>query len=235
MTNSAASRLIETRGVTLISFDLDDTLVDTDAAAPARFEAVLRAVVDAAPATDRALLTRAHQRALKADPVVEGRLGAFFATLGVTVDSPVGQAARRAYNEVLPDVLEWMDGAPELLARLRGRYRLGIVTNGPSEIQRPKLDKFNLASLVDAVIVSGEVGVHKPDAAIFAHLLHATGVPAGSAAHIGDSLSADVAGAHAAGMTALWLPPRHRAAEERAAEVAPPDAVLASLSDLASL
>mgnify|MGYP000231633514 CR=1 FL=1 len=53
------------------------------------------------------------------------------------------------------------------LAALRPHYRLGLVTNGPSRMQRPKIEQFRLGDYLDPLIVSEEVGVAKPDPAIF--------------------------------------------------------------------
>lgn len=229
---SDAARLIEERGIALISFDLDDTLVDTDGAAPVRVDAAVRRAVEVIEGVDRDLLELARDRAVAADPVVDGRLAVFFDVLGMEGDSEAGRAIRAAYNAPLPEVLEWVEGAPELLARLRGRFRLAVVTNGPSEIQRPKVAKFGLEDLVDHIVVSGEVGAHKPDPAIFRHLLREAGVDPRAAMHVGDSLHSDVTGAHAAGMSAVWFPPRHRKPEPLTEDAPRPDAILASLADL---
>lgn len=232
---SEAARLIAERGITLISFDLDDTLVDSDGAAPVRLDAAARRASEVIPGLAADLLVEARSRALAADPVVQGRLQVFFGTLGVEFDSEPARAIRAAYNELLPAVLQWTEGAPELLVRLRGRYRLAIVTNGPTTIQRPKVDKFRLSELVDHIVVSGEVGVDKPDPAIFQHLLREAGTVAERAVHIGDSLQSDIAGANAAGMGAIWFPPQHRT-PERLVEGGPrPDAILRALSELADL
>ena len=57
-----------------------------------------------------------------------------------------------------------------------------------------------LASLLDATLTSAELGVAKPDPAIFARALAVAGVEARRAVHVGDSLEHDVAGALAAGV-----------------------------------
>ncbi|MSQ41854.1 MAG: HAD family hydrolase [Dehalococcoidia bacterium] len=60
------------------------------------------------------------------------------------------------------------------------------------------------------------------------------GVPAAAALHVGDSLSADITGAQAAGFAAVWLPRRGAAAHDGAVEP-PPDAVIERLTDLLDL
>lgn len=104
-------------------------------------------------------------------------------------------AAHSLYAESL-DVLESLRDAG---------YLLGLITNGPSELQRSKIRTVAIESLFDAVIISGEVGWQKPQREIFAHALAAIGEPAAAAVHIGDNLVADIAGARGAGMTAIWI------------------------------
>jgi putative hydrolase of the HAD superfamily len=94
----------------------------------------------------------------------------------------------------------------EVLARARGRgIHTALITNGPSGLQRGKLAVAGLDDAFDAVIVSGEVGVRKPDPAIFALALEALAVAAGDALHVGDNPIADVRGARDAGLTAVWV------------------------------
>jgi putative hydrolase of the HAD superfamily len=62
-----------------------------------------------------------------------------------------------------------------------------------------------LAEYFDAVVVSGDLGIAKPDPSIFEHALEQLGVDAADAVMVGDSMSKDVEGALAAGMRAVWV------------------------------
>ncbi|HEY7833309.1 MAG TPA: HAD family hydrolase [Ktedonobacterales bacterium] len=94
----------------------------------------------------------------------------------------------------------------DALAGLRGRYRFGMITNGAPDLQRLKLAGTGLADWFDPVVVSGELGVGKPEAAIFAHALAlAGGVAPEAAVMIGDSWPRDVLGATSAGLRAVWI------------------------------
>ncbi|MDQ8020602.1 MAG: HAD family hydrolase [Moraxellaceae bacterium] len=98
------------------------------------------------------------------------------------------------------------DDAVPVLGELRRRgYAIGIVSNGQSRTQRAKIDNSALAGLVDAVTISGELGVDKPDARVFRHVLDQLGVAPDQAWFVGDDPRADVQGATAAGMRAIWL------------------------------
>src|SRR5207248_6567894 len=75
------------------------------------------------------------------------------------------------------------------------------------EEQRDKLEYCGRARFVDALVVSEEAGVLKPDPAIFQIALARLGADAAHAVMVGDSWAADVAGARAAGIRAIWFNP----------------------------
>ncbi len=107
-------------------------------------------------------------------------------------------AARRSGETIDPD-------ADHLLATLAPRYRLALLTNGAGDVQREKLSRTPFARHFAAIVVSVEVGVGKPDPRIFRIAAERLGVAPADAVYVGDSLVRDVAGAHAAGMRAVWL------------------------------
>lgn len=89
-----------------------------------------------------------------------------------------------------------------------------IVTNGPSSMQRAKIAAAGLEGRVSAIVVSGEVGVEKPDPAIFRAALDRAEVPAERACMVGDHPVNDVGGARAAGIQAVFLTNRWFTAPE---------------------
>ena len=90
-------------------------------------------------------------------------------------------------------------GAETDLRRLSEGHRLGVLTNGVTEWQRAKLAASGLERFFDAVVVSYEVGAHKPDPAAFR--VAEERLPADDYAMVGDS-DADVDGAEWVGWTA---------------------------------
>jgi putative hydrolase of the HAD superfamily len=62
-----------------------------------------------------------------------------------------------------------------------------------------------LGGYLSTVISSADVGLHKPDPRIFEVACQHLGVSASEAVHVGDHHYADVAGAMAAGMTAVLI------------------------------
>ena len=67
-----------------------------------------------------------------------------------------------------------------------GRW-LAVVTNGARDLQRDKLQTTGLEDHFDAIAVSGELGVAKPDPTIFRHTLDMLGVAPTRVWHVGDS------------------------------------------------
>lgn len=119
------------------------------------------------------------------------------------------RVARRKHHAKFPD-------ADDVLARLRPRFRLGIVTNGASDVQREKIRLGNLEYAFDAIVASGDLGVGKPDPSIFRHILGLLKLEASDVVMIGNSLTRDIAGARAAGIRSIWV-------DRENIEPAPPD------------
>ena len=129
----------------------------------------------------------------------------------------------------------WWHGArldPEaipLLDALRGRgLRVGLCSNAPYRVAslHAQLAFVGLAGHLDSITFSAEVGWRKPSPHIFDAAMEALGTDAATTVMVGDSETADIAGAHAAGMRAVLL----RRNGERGSGDA--DAVIAALSEL---
>jgi 2-haloacid dehalogenase len=128
------------------------------------------------------------------------------AELGLALD-PVEFSA--AYLRQLSTQAHLVDGALELVRGLAPAHRLAIITNGLSDVQRPRLARSQLAEHIGPVVISEEVGAAKPDPAIFAIALERMGRPdPRDVLVIGDSLSSDIAGGIAAGIDTCWFNPR---------------------------
>jgi putative hydrolase of the HAD superfamily len=106
-----------------------------------------------------------------------------------------GKADRwRAYDDVLP-----------ALMRLKERgHRLGIISNWDRRLAG-LLDGLGIAGLLDTIVSSAEVGLHKPDPRIFQLACDRVGVRPGEAVHVGDHHYADILGASAVGMIPVLI------------------------------
>ncbi len=108
------------------------------------------------------------------------------------------------YRTCLMRVCRPFEGVVGLLQSLRGRVKIGLLTNAYDGVeQRARIDQAGLTGLFDALVVSGEVGLFKPDPAVFLHVLNLLDVPAQQAVFVGDSIPYDIAGARSAGMQTI--------------------------------
>lgn len=205
-----------------VFFDLDGTLV-RDGAADAAAQAI-RALADRHPRIDADRLRSANGEVWescwreKGERWARGELPDDAVARGVwrltleRVEAPAA-VTRGLLEEAVSlhlaaerRTFTLFDETRGVLDELRRRgIRLGLITNGPSESQREKLRRVGIDGLFDLVIASGDVGVLKPDAAIFALAVRELGVPASASLHAGDNFDADVVGAHRAGLTAVWI------------------------------
>jgi putative hydrolase of the HAD superfamily len=105
---------------------------------------------------------------------------------------------RRARHEVFAEV-------PGALSCLAESYSMALVTNGAACLQREKLAASGLSEHFEAVVVSADLGVAKPDPSVFEHALSELGASSEYAVMVGDSIPKDVDGALAAGLSAVWV------------------------------
>jgi len=110
-------------------------------------------------------------------------------------------------------------GARQLLGDLRARgLRLAVVSNFDHRLHEV-LRQLALRPLLEAVVLPGDAGAAKPDAAIFHFALRLLAVAPAAALYVGDDPEEDIAAARAAGMTALRVEPGSGLAAVRAAVV----------------
>ncbi len=99
------------------------------------------------------------------------------------------------------------DTKPTLVALKQRGLRVGVISNFDARLY-DVLRALELLDYFDSIHISTEVGAAKPEAAIFAAALHDNQLIASQALHVGDSLRADVQGAQAVGLQAVWLNPQ---------------------------
>jgi HAD superfamily hydrolase (TIGR01509 family) len=111
----------------------------------------------------------------------------------------------QAFYEVMPDMWRpYQDTLPTLRELRRRGIRMALVSDVEADI-RPVMARCRLLELFDAVVLSCELGVVKPQAAIFQHALDALGAASGEALMVGDDPFGD-SGAAALGVRTLLLP-----------------------------
>jgi YjjG family noncanonical pyrimidine nucleotidase len=123
--------------------------------------------------------------------------------LGMPGD-PVALGAACAAN--LGNYADLLPGAEDFVRALHGRMKIALVSNGVSAIQRSRLAKCPLTPLFDAIVISEEAGVAKPDPRLLEIALEKLGCTDKSkAVMMGDSLSADIAAANNAGVDSIFF------------------------------
>jgi len=125
---------------------------------------------------------------------------------GVTPDDAVLADLLRVRYEAFLSVIQPIDGVPALLEKLRGRYRLGFLSNYPDgSAVRESIARSGIAAYFDSIVVSGDLGYCKPHPIVFAKLLEGLGLPAREVVYVGDNWLADVQGARRIGMKAIHM------------------------------
>jgi putative hydrolase of the HAD superfamily len=203
-----------------ILFDLDDTLADSSGTEELVWEGVADVILEYVPDVDREALRRRYMAVLE-DHYAELAAGRVdFVTFRrrrlADALSPWGEVSDGLLERYMAAKARIADEAqpfPEAIAVVRALrgigIRVGVLTNGPSDFQRRKLEVSGLGPELDAVAISGELGVAKPEPEAFAKALDLLGTRADETAMVGDSLENDVLGGIGAGLAAVvWMPGR---------------------------
>jgi putative hydrolase of the HAD superfamily len=198
MTLPATTTVLDPRP-TLVLFDLDRTIADYDGARLVRTQYAFEPHFDDRDRLDRAV----------ADALAHGGEGAdhfeqVLASHGIR-DPRLVEEARTRFMADLYRGLRLFEETLEVVAAVSQIAAVGLVTNGPTAIQRPKIELLEIEPLFPVIVVSEEAGVWKPDPGIFEIALERAGVAAADAIYVGDSAEHDVPGAHAAGLRAVWV------------------------------
>ena len=106
-----------------------------------------------------------------------------------------------------PGKKELIPFAKDLLNHVHGKYQLAIITNGFAEAQHTKLRASSIDHFFSKIIISEEIGYHKPDPRIFLQTAELLPTPIKDCLIIGDNVETDIAGAIASGMDCAYLNP----------------------------
>ena len=136
------------------------------------------------------------------------------------------------FLEAMAEICTPLPGARELVDALSGRVGLGIITNGFTDLQTVRLERTGFIGHFSPLVISEEVGVAKPDVAIFDHALAEMDHPERhKVLMVGDNPYADIRGGLDAGLHTCWL---NRDGRERPEGIEPHYQV-SSLSELQRL
>ena len=204
-------------GKDAVLFDLDDTLIDFQYSRRHGLRAVQKLLPGLAPVPLEELelvhdeelhanFLRTLGGSLSDDEARIERIAGVCRRYGLEPDERTVAEAAVAYAREQQSNVRPVPGVSELLHALRGRVKIGVITNGPSAQQRAKLERFDIdPSDLDALAISEEVGTTKPDPVIFRHALADLRLPPEQVTMVGDSWDNDVLPALGSGMAAVWL------------------------------
>lgn len=194
-------------------FDADGTLFDYDRAERAALAAALQQIGVAFQPEYLAAYRRVNHEVWQAlergqitpDVLKVRRFELLFQAVGVT-HSPADFSAR--YLNAIADCAVLIDGALEVVQALQARYRMAIVTNGLSLVQRRRFERSAIRDSVAEIVISEEIGAAKPAAEYFDATFARLGNPSKTEVlMIGDNWSSDIEGGVNYGLDTCWYNP----------------------------
>ncbi len=243
--------------VRAVVFDLFDTLVDLRfedlprheldgrwlPASTAELHAVvserapmeLGAFVDTMTSLDKELHAPRYREGREVS--TDERFAALVAQLGID-DPELPGVLTSVHMGILRGAVCVPEHHRDLLEELSRSVRIGLCSNfSHSETAIGILEQAGFDAHLDAVVVSDAVGWRKPRGEIFEQVLHELDVTPDEALHVGDSLRADVGGAHALGIRTAWITRRIADPEEalREHEGPAPDHSIRDLTEVSAL
>nr|XP_046258007.1 N-acylneuraminate-9-phosphatase [Scatophagus argus] len=208
------------KAVKAILFDLDNTLIETTRAgvvALQKTSGLLKTTLALDDLTISNICDKFQQKLLHEsfDPsagrsIDEVRVGHWEESIQEALGScATPHLAAQCYYLWKNTRLEVLTLSPEicdLLKQLHRTYKLLLLTNGESQIQREKVKAVGCEEFFDAIVIGGEHAEQKPFLSIFTLCFRMLEVEAQDCVMVGDSLDTDILGAFNAGVRAtVWI------------------------------
>jgi putative hydrolase of the HAD superfamily len=201
-----------------VLFDLDDTLFDRRKAQnellhvilkelPLLFHERYEEVVLSAFLESDIAATQEFNAGISVAISRNHRFQIFLEILGLNTNW--SKSIEEAYLKSYPLINTFVTGAEAVVERLARHFQVGIISNGSPDVQHHKLDNLGITDLLNCIILSEEVGIKKPDTAIFYTAANTLNKRPDECLYIGDSYQNDVMGARQAGMKTCWVNPEY--------------------------
>lgn len=197
----------------LILFDLDDTLLDFKAAEQTAFSALLSEffirddgkLLAAYSVINQQVWAELEQKLITPNQVKVLRFQRLIELFSLNITP---HEMSKVYLSKLSENSTEIPGALQLLSSLSGEYRLGLVTNGLSQVQNPRIQNSGLRPYFEHVFISEELGVSKPSAEFFSLVFEKFQNPdKNQTLIVGDSMSSDIKGGIEFGIDTCWFNP----------------------------
>lgn len=146
-----------------------------------------------------------------------------------------------AYGEERNRALKLFPDAVQVLDFLRARYPLGLITNGPADIQRQEIATLEIEDYFKFIFIEGELGFGKPLAQVFKKAEEVAEADPSELAFVGNSYAHDIRPALDRGWRTFWIrrdsdvAPSRNAPEHKPDDAPEPTATIYSLSELIPL
>jgi putative hydrolase of the HAD superfamily len=200
----------------LVIFDLDNTLVNFAATRDLAYADMAKllhvegidadAYLSACTEVDRPLFRRFEQGDITRQEYRIQRFAEPFVRLRLIARDDLVARLNTLFMDCVNDRPLLYDDVLPVLNALRARgVPTAILTNGPSDGQRRKLQATGLGAAVDHVAIGEELGVSKPSSAAFLAVVDRFSLSPGDALMVGDSPELDYDGALNAGLQARLL------------------------------
>lgn len=201
--------------IQFVYFDLDDTLLDHQYAERAALDDVKDAF-DALHSVPNATLHETYRAcsgplwrqyaagSIEKSDLKLGRFEQLLDALNARALHP--QTVSDYYLQRYAAHWRFVPDAREAFLHIANRFPVGVLTNGFTEIQTQKLDRFPaLRDASDAVVITEETGYLKPHSKAFAYAANAARCSPNQILYVGDSYHSDVQGGHRAGWHVAWF------------------------------
>lgn len=206
-------------------FDADGTLFDYDQAEDCALEATFRDLnlpfipshQETYRQINRQIWIDFEHGKIDAVKLRTRRFELLFKALHMDADAPAFSAQ---YLANLSQQAQMMDGAEYLVKTVADKSRLALITNGLSDVQRPRLARSPIGHLFQEIAISEEIGAAKPDPAYFQKVFERISMRFETPDHnqvlvIGDSLTSDILGGLNSGLDTCWFNPTGRPPDAR--------------------
>jgi 5'-nucleotidase len=138
---------------------------------------------------------------ITADQLQHRRFNSWAAKVNITPHN-----LNKLFLDTMAEICQPLEGATQLLNSLKGKVKMGIITNGFTQLQQTRLERTGLRTHFELLVISEQVGIAKPHLGIFEHALSLMGNPnRNSVLMVGDTPESDILGGINAGLDTCWL------------------------------
>ena len=197
-----------------VFFDADSTLLDFGRAEDHALRSIYRTMGEPCPydeffeiyeVINNQVWTELEEKKITPQQLKTERFRRFVEALKVDADA---NGLSEAYLKGLGEGAYYLEGAEELLNKLKGKYPLAMLTNGLTIVQEARFGTLGFDEIFDVILISEKEGIAKPDPAFFQIAADRMNIPLNKdILMIGDGLGSDIAGAINAGITSCWYNP----------------------------